>query len=121
MNRIQPITGRPPRPATSPQATFLKGVMKQAPIVLLTALLAAGTSWSDRRASCRVAPRRLALRDAPAHAIQVLPGAGASLTRRVLLIRGLLPLDRPETLRWVPGIDGNRLHSWWPWLLTDGG
>lgn len=90
------------------------------PILLAAALAAAGhVVDGGRRPSMR--PVQVNSGTAQRCELLALEGAGNALVERIALVRTVLDLSDPGSLRWVPGIGGRRLHQWWPWLVPDGG
>lgn len=64
----------------------------------------------------RLTARRITVQGATPATFGTLDGAGRTLLRQIATVGRHLPLDRPATLRWVPGIGTSRLDRWWPWL-----
>lgn len=91
-----------------------------APLLLAAALALAGHSANAARPPTMRAIR-LHPGSARLHDLLALEGAGAALVKRIALVRTVLDLSDPASLRWVPGIGARRLHQWWPWLTDNGG
>jgi len=90
-------------------------------LLILAASLALVGEAADAGQPATMWARQLSPGSSPPCDLLVLEGAGEALVERIILLRTVLDLSDPGSLRWVPGIGGRRLHQWWPWLMPDGG
>ena len=91
-----------------------------APLLLAATLALAGHATNAGQPPTMRAVR-LHPGSARLHDLLALEGAGTALVKRIVLVRTVLDLSDPASLRWVPGIGARRLHQWWPWLADNGG